>query len=522
MYVRGIRINIIWTVLIVLVLIYVVVLLWVLRSPKAKELNLSLRGLIVVYTTQRGKGAMDRVGSYRRFCSGLAVFSKVVSAVLMLIMVFLMLVAAYNIPSVIKGSTASAVGTGGFELNMVHFLVFGVIALIIAMVIHEFAHGVQSRANDVRVEQSGLMYAVVPLGAFVEMNKEDSDKASLKSRMSIYSAGVASNFIVAVIAFVVLAGLMLAPLGNASDIHDDSAGVYAVSSNFGSVIPVGAVITHVDGDEVYIMDSGSDKILTIDSKYSNDKYTIKYLTRDGEGTIDDFRLGLYVDFVAKNSPAHVAGMVSNSIITNIQVNGEDTKMFGIESFRDFIAGSSPGDEATISYFDDKNEGKTATVTLGQNGVVGYIGVGVNYSGMSFIAPKDVIGTAMNPIYGQTTVIGGVLSMISYPFISLSGFSPMPEAFQWWFDAPGGEIFWLLAAFIYWMFWVNFLLGVTNALPAIPFDGGFLFKGWVTQLLNKISYRDQETREKIADNVTRAVSGFMLFLLALIIFVIILY
>lgn len=499
------------------------VLLWVWRSPKAKELNLSLRGLIVVYTTQRGKGAMDRVGSYRRFCNGLAVFSKIVSAVLMLLMVFLMLVAAYNIPGVIMGTGSSGVaGTGGFGLNIIHFLIFGVIALIIAMVIHEFAHGVQSRANDVGVEQSGLMYAVVPLGAFVEMNKEDSEKASLKSRMSIYSAGVASNFIVAIIAFFVLAGLMLAPLGNSADVNDDSAGVYSTSSNIDG-IPVGSVITHIDDVEVSLVDSGSDKILSVDSLYSNEIVPLTYITENGENTID-FRMGLYIDFVAQDSPAHKANINSNSIITNIQREGVDNEISGIKSFRDFIAGSSPGDEVIISYYNitEEKEIETAEITLSQNGDVGYIGVGVNYSGISFIAPKDVMGTAMNPIYGQTTLTGGILSMISYPFISLSGFSPMPEAFQWWFDAPGGEIFWLLAAFIYWMFWVNFLLGVTNALPALPFDGGFLFKGWVTQLLDKINYKDQETREKIADNVTSAVSGFMLFLLALIIFVVILY
>lgn len=492
---------------------------WVWRSPKAKELGISLRGPVVVYKTQRGQATMERIGSHRKFCRVMALISNAISVVLMAAMVFLMAVAVINIPNVLTGT--STVSFSYIGINYTHFIIFGIIALIIGMVIHEFAHGVQSRANNIRVESSGLMYAVVPLGAFVEMNQEDSEKASLKEKMSIYSAGISINFITAIITFLVFALLMLAPLGNVNGIEDDGAGVYAVAPNIDLEIPAGSIITEIDGTTVSLIKFGSEFILSSDNEHFNDKRTVTYLTKDGPKDANDVWLGLYVNAVVNGSPAKSGGLPKDVIVTKIENIDDSSKtrdIYGIQSFREFINASQPNDKVKIEYLktDGSGAGTTSEFILTENGDVGYLGVNVSYGGMVFLTPEYIMGTAINPIYGQTTITGGILNTLNYPFISMNGFSPIPEHCQWWFDAPGGEAFWLLASLIYWIFWINLLLGITNALPAIPFDGGFLFKGWITQFLNKLDYKDQEARDKIANNVTNAVSGFMIFLLILIV------
>jgi membrane-associated protease RseP (regulator of RpoE activity) len=358
------------------------------------------------------------------------------------------------------------------------------------------------------------------------MNEEDTKKASLRQKMSIYSAGISINFITAIIAFVVFALLMLAPLGNVDGVRDDGVGVYVVTSNSPAYIagvPAGAVITEIDDVEVTLTEYGSEFILSDEDIYSNTTHKVTYLTGDGIEYSKNILLGLYVNAVINGSPADLGGLPNDVTITEITNTDTTitTPITGLKSFRDYISESRPGDVVTISYIENGVDATTGSTTLTANGDVGYIGVNISYSGMIFITPEYIMGTAINPMYGQTTLTGSIVNSLSYPFMSMSGFSPIPEHCQWWFDAPGGEIFWMLAALIYWMFWINLLLGITNALPAIPFDGGFLFKGWVTQLLNKLDYKDQETRDKMADNVTNAVSGFMLFLLILVVLAVIL-
>lgn len=491
--------------------------MWVWQSPKAKELGFQLRGPIVVYRTQRGKKAMERIGSYRKLCKIFAIFSNAVSVILMGVMVLFMATAVRGIPLRIKGVT-SGVSLSSFGIDYGEFLIFGVFALIVAMVLHEFAHGVQSKSNGVRVESSGLMYAVVPLGAFVEMNEEDADKATLKEKMSIYSAGISINFIIATISFILLAMMMLAPLGNAAGINDDDVGIYATTTGSPADLiglSTGSVILKIDGNDVYIDGNVSNEIYRDGNVLGGGIYEIEFLTPKG-AVKENMWLGVYVESVVEDGAAQIAGLPEKFLIMSI--DGE--AITGPTSFSEFLKTTSPGDTIKVTYADvvtgiiqyDRE------ITLHANGDIGYMGVRTTYSGIvSMTTPGFVMGKASNPIYGETTVFGMLNSALKYPFLSMEGFSPVPKEFRWWYEAPGGSVFWTFGVMIYWMFWVNLLLGITNALPLLPFDGGFLFRGWVMQALEKMDYKTEEIREEVADNISRAVSGFMGFLLILIIF-----
>ncbi|HVO77884.1 MAG TPA: site-2 protease family protein, partial [Methanomassiliicoccales archaeon] len=52
---------------------------------------------------------------------------------------------------------------------------------------------------------------------------------------------------------------------------------------------------------------------------------------------------------------------------------------------------------------------------------------------------------------------------------------------------------------YWIFWINLMLGMTNVLPAVPLDGGYLFRdaldGLVTRFKKNAS--DQEKQKIVA-------------------------
>src|SRR5204862_6220611 len=84
--------------------------------------------------------------------------------------------------------------------------------------------------------------------------------------------------------------------------------------------------------------------------------------------------------------------------------------------------------------------------------------------------------------------GAVLSYISLPF---QGRSPIDEPTVRFYRVTGlaaavpGPLFWLLVNTAYWLFWLNAMLGATNALPAVPLDGGYIFKDGVEGLLSRL-------------------------------------
>lgn len=78
----------------------------------------------------------------------------------------------------------------------------GLIALLVVIVVHEFSHGVVSKAYKIPIKSSGfVMFGPIP-GAFVEPNEKKLKKASNKAQLSIYAAGPFSNILLAVLIFL--------------------------------------------------------------------------------------------------------------------------------------------------------------------------------------------------------------------------------------------------------------------------------------------------------------------------------
>ena len=92
--------------------------------------------------------------------------------------------------------------------------VWGWIALFVTMVVHEFAHGILARVEGVRVKSMGIVALLIaPIAAFVEPDEEElfgtKEKPPLVSksaRIRILSAGVISNFMVAIVAMALFFG----------------------------------------------------------------------------------------------------------------------------------------------------------------------------------------------------------------------------------------------------------------------------------------------------------------------------
>lgn len=119
------------------------------------------------------------------------------------------LIALINNPAV--GQVVQEMGVGSILLlpgiNPMLPIVYGWIAIVIAIVIHEGAHGIIARNNGFRVKSSGLLFfLIIPIGAFVDVDEEQLKTARARPSIKVMAAGVGGNVVLGVVCLV---GLML-------------------------------------------------------------------------------------------------------------------------------------------------------------------------------------------------------------------------------------------------------------------------------------------------------------------------
>jgi membrane-associated protease RseP (regulator of RpoE activity) len=76
----------------------------------------------------------------------------------------------------------------------------GWIAIVSAIVVHEGAHGVIAASRGFKVKSSGLLFfLVIPVGAFVDIDEKQIEKAKAKESLKVMAAGVGANVALATV-----------------------------------------------------------------------------------------------------------------------------------------------------------------------------------------------------------------------------------------------------------------------------------------------------------------------------------
>ena len=84
-------------------------------------------------------------------------------------------------------------------------IAYGWLALIIAMVVHEGAHGVVARSLNMPVKSAGLLFFLIfPIGAFVEVDEKELKAARARDSTRVLAAGAGVNFILAIVCVALL------------------------------------------------------------------------------------------------------------------------------------------------------------------------------------------------------------------------------------------------------------------------------------------------------------------------------
>ncbi len=298
-------------------------------------------------------------------------------------------------------------------------------------------------------------------------------------------------------------------------------------------IEFGAQIVRVDGQEI----RSRNDFENFSAPAPGVDVTVEYYY-SGELLAKEVVSGVTITQTASGLPAAEAGIKPGMVIASVN----DTLVRNDTDFKRAMALTLPYQtvnitllaymEATNDFdiFDDITE-----ITLGSRRDyylevapdlvgpdfqdVGYLGVNTAYIGASVNSPEIILRRMAHPFHGVddlNSLVSSSLSYLSLPFLGLAPIkSPVTDLFTpsgalAWIPA---DVFWTLANSLYWIFWINLMVGMTNVLPAVPLDGGYLFKDWLDSLVRKVKKDSTEKeREKYVVVITYALALFVLTLI----------
>lgn len=495
--------------------LYALLLLPLKDSEEWKSRGISVGSILgiplaIFFRTTRGLDLLDRLARPKLFWRAVAsagiplvVLSMAYFLLLVLLMTFLMIQeppepSSYNEPRnilLIPG------------LNEYIPFIWGWIALFVTLLVHEFAHGILSRVEGVRVKSMGIVTVLIaPIAAFVEPDDEElfggKDRPPLvdkRARIRILSAGVISNFIVAAAALALFFGPVIGAISPVDrlivvDVEDSSQ---AQREGY----QMGMVLMQAEGKDISSLEQFYHDLAGSDASPSG------LLFKDRERALPlpgQPQQGILVGSIFKDSGAYQAGLPANSVIT--EIDGQKTA--DLAGFRELMNSTRPGQMVNIT----TAEGRTYPVNLtARDGASveqgGFIGITISgnaiFSGGATFqeAPARQILQLFKAIPGMG--LDGFHLMLSLPFAGVPGLSQkgFPGFSGWltavfepsgWAQPLGEKLFWI-ANLLLWIGWINLYAGLFNCLPAVPLDGGHIFRDLVQSAFERIVRAEEAER-----------------------------
>jgi membrane-associated protease RseP (regulator of RpoE activity) len=217
--------------------------------------------------------------------------------------------------------------------------------------------------------------------------------------------------------------------------------------------------------------------------------------------------GYAIVHVVSGSPAEKAGLQPGMIINQI----DSVKISNTGEFQAFMNASQQGQTITV-IATDQGVLRSFVVVLDKNPNYdkGYLGIQAG-SATELLSFLTSIPSKLNTLQGWGVLLG-------LPFIYFSGFTgDIAHLYQpagW--AAPLGPSFFWIANTLLWVGWINFYVGLFNCLPAVPLDGGHIFRELFKSLAEKL-LRNTEDQERVT-SVLVTILGVVILASFLILFV----
>jgi len=430
-YLLALTIIMIWTI------IMMAIFYSRFREPLEKR-GFALSGPFLLWKTVRGKQFIEKIAKREKSVELYGRIAVAITGVSMVVMTIFLFYSAFLVIRLAKHIVLEPhmlLGLPG--LNPLIPLWYGIFALVIAVVVHEFSHGILSALAKVKILSLGILFFVFPMGAFVEPDEEQLKKVEKKKRVRMFAAGPAANIIVAGICTLIFSMVLM------SGVQPVAEGVGITDVTHGSAAYVSGI------EEGYVMVSFNGIATT---EYSDFSRAVGN-TRANQTVV----VGLYdPDLAGETRYVHVT-LTDKSLIT-LREEDAGKGFFGVS---------------------------TMTITTAH----------------------------FHPIGGAEELGGVARSISTYVVLPLQRLSPVQEPTTNFYEVTGfwsflpTNVFWIISNAFYWVFWLNLMVGLTNALPAVPLDGGYIFKDWLDTLVKgrKMKKAKAETR-KLRRRLDRAVKA----------------
>ena len=429
-----------WSFILLLILSwYILLRIWENNGTLDRWNASRVFGVILMVRSKRGLKLLDKTVKPRgfwRFYGEVSLWVCIFSMLMVgLLMIIAFITALVTPPQTPPPSASELVAIPG--LNPVIPLGWGALAFIVALVIHEFGHGLQARAHGMRIRAFGLLQlGPLPLGAFAEPQYEELTNAPSKERMRMFAAGPATNIFAAIVCLMFLGGLAGQFVASDDGVH--VRGIVQEEGAYNAGLEPWDTIQSIDGQAVTNVDDFYD-IMTVYS--ANDTIAITVMHQNGQvetlnATLSD-KYDYYVDLGWSKSNLEGLGIEKGD------------PFLGVEG----LSGGTAGIDRLAGPLSPRWDGNIL-----QKSVM------VPFHTLSMmIVPFELQGVAMHPFEES------LLEADENPFAQTLG--------------TNGLLF--LVNLFFWLLWVNILLGFTNLIPMVPFDGGHMFKDMLRGILNGV-------------------------------------
>ncbi|MDD5616595.1 MAG: site-2 protease family protein, partial [Candidatus Methanoperedens sp.] len=244
--------------------------------------------------------------------------------------------------------------------------------------------------------------------------------------------------------------------------------------------------------------------------------SISFVTIGGNQT----SFGVRIFNVLPGSPAEKAGLKPDMILTRL----DNTEIMGLENFSEFMNSTIPGQKIRVQVLSNSSlnastlvfenlelakhpdnteikKGFMGVTYSSEGGAISYsMGIGIGqFHAKGFLGMLQSIPSFLNGVTGWILLFS--LPIYGFAGEGFPGFSGIITNFY----EPvgivafmGDGIFWILNILL-WVGWMNFYVGLFNCLPALPLDGGHVFRDVVATSLSKL-FGNGEKIERISNAI----------------------
>lgn len=197
------------------ILFYLLIILFIIVKRKKFVFQSKI---IALYKTKIGLKIIDRIGTkYSEFIKILGYVGIGVGYTGMIIILYFIFKGLYDLIFVPHAPATLSLVIPGVPIPGSPVFVpfwYGIIALFVVVLIHEFSHGIVAKAHGLRVLNSGIVFMGPLVGAFVEPDEKKLKKNSDVIQYSVFAAGPFSNILTAVVMMLLLVAIFN-PVANA-------------------------------------------------------------------------------------------------------------------------------------------------------------------------------------------------------------------------------------------------------------------------------------------------------------------